>query len=603
MSSLIDQPEIHRLAESEEINDRKSAASSLGSTFSKLPDKDLSWQDLHLLAQDCDISVRRVAAESLGSAFPFIPNKELAWQDLHKLSHDLDEDVRRGAASAFGFSFRYIPDKNQAWEDLHNLTIDSDASVRREAAEAICPAIEFIPDKDSALEDLTMLTKDQHSKVRVSAYNSIGRIFILNATLTHDKKCLRNDLEKAIDSFEKSVNEDNQNNSAKFCLAFYRSYFILTFQDAEEDEIQLYLTQAREAVGESKKKEDLLKAVENLARALQESHKLQEKPLLEMATELNAYRWYCEKAAEYMTTAQEAAPSAVKLMRKCNPLLEEKIQAIINEIQEKANQICKVVKGSGTKYEALGTEIHRAAKCLNTEDIAKIQKCTSRMVSQLRMFCRILPEGNKTPICEIIKEIEREPEFPEKLQKIELALAYALSTVETSFDQNCLRNQIDEIEYEIIHAPSEKVSYDDVRKKYEVFISYNPIDVDEVIKIAEYLKEHGIKPWIDIWDLQPGQPIREFYDKLVEIESIAVFVGKDGVAPWQNLETRDLLARSSKHKSRIIPVVLKSSPKEPELPIFMRSLVWVDFRKDTPNPYEQLIWGIKGKKVDGGSPF
>jgi hypothetical protein len=46
----------------------------------------------------------------------------------------------------------------------------------------------------------------------------------------------------------------------------------------------------------------------------------------------------------------------------------------------------------------------------------------------------------------------------------------------------------------------------------------------------------------------------------------------------------------------IIPVILRSGKNIPELPIFLRRLTWVHFRKKKPDPLQQLIWGITGER-------
>ena len=616
MNCLVDQAEIHKLVESEEVNDRKRAASSLGSDFCYVSNKITAWQDLQRLTQDADISVRRDAAEALGSAFLHIPNKEQAWQDLLRLTRDNDEEVRRGAASALGSAFPHIPDKEQAWQDLHGLTQDADVSVRREAAEALWSIFAHIPDKNQALQDLVKLTQDKHSKVRVYAYNSLGRASVLKATEAEDIDIMKNELEAAVAYFEKSSKEESLKNPAEFCLPFYRSYFAITFRDANEDEIKRYIAEAKKAVGDSKSKEKLLEAVENLAKALQESQKLKNISINEIASaqlknksvdeiknELYAYRWYCEEAAKHMAAAEEGAPGAVKLMRRCNPLLEERIQVTIDEIQRTARQICQSFRGSGTEYETLGTEIHKAARALTTDDIVHMQKCSSRIVKQLQKFCKLLPEGEKSSVCEVIKEIEHEAEFPERLHKIELALSYLRPVLEDqklSYERciNINKNLSETtflseklFDNETIHGSS------DNWRQYDVFFSYNSADRNEVIAIGDMLKKHDIKPWIDIWELRPGQSLSDFDKQLSKIKSVAVFVGKEGIGPWQNFETRALLGEFAKNKRPIIPILLKSATVDPELPIFMKNLAWIDFRKDDPDPYEQLVWGIKGEKI------
>ena len=142
----------------------------------------------------------------------------------------------------------------------------------------------------------------------------------------------------------------------------------------------------------------------------------------DVASELNAYRWYCEKAAEYMAAAEDKAPGAVELMRKCNPFLEERIQATIAEIQKKARQICRITRGSGTEFEAPGAEIHQAATGLLTGELVSIQRSSSSIVKQLKKFCRLPPEKEKDQVCRDVEEIELETYFPEKLHLIDRAL-------------------------------------------------------------------------------------------------------------------------------------------------------------------------------------
>jgi hypothetical protein len=48
----------------------------------------------------------------------------------------------------------------------------------------------------------------------------------------------------------------------------------------------------------------------------------------------------------------------------------------------------------------------------------------------------------------------------------------------------------------------------------------------------------------------------------------------------------------------VIPLLLPDAPHVPELPVFLRLMTWVDFRRDDPNPLEQLIWGITRKRPD-----
>lgn len=388
-----------------------------------------AWQYLHHLTQDRDSRVREKAAYALGLAFAYVPDKSQAWWDIHRLTQDGDSRVREKAAYALGPAFSQIPDKSLAWQDLHRLIQDEDRIVRGRAADAIGEAFGLIPDKSKAWQDLHGLTQDEDRSVRMLAYYSLGRASGFKATTADDKNKLEEELGAAIKYFEKS-SQESAYSPARFCSPFYRSYFAIIFQDAKEEEIQKYLAEAREAVGISKCKDELLKAVENLAQALQKAQRLMDRPFEEVASELNTYRWYCNKAASHMDAAEDKAPIETKLMKMCNPLLEERMQATIAEIQEKAKQICQITHGSGTDYEAPGAEIQKAARALSADDLVSIQKNSLRIILQLKRLCRLLPVEDRKLVCDIVEGIGTEPEFPIKLNKIYNVLSYLAPIVE-----------------------------------------------------------------------------------------------------------------------------------------------------------------------------
>ena len=177
------------------------------------------------------------------------------------------------------------------------------------AAEALGAVFVHVPDKDQAWKDLHRLTHDEMSDVRMFAYHSLGKATIFKATRAKDNGRLKSELEAAVVYFEKSSHE-SVFGPARFCHPFYRTYLAITFQEPKEDEVQKYLAEAKEAVGGSKSKDELLKAVENLAGALKEAQRLKNRSFQDVAIELDAYRWYCEKAAEHMASVEDEAPGA-----------------------------------------------------------------------------------------------------------------------------------------------------------------------------------------------------------------------------------------------------------------------------------------------------
>jgi len=132
---------------------------------------------------------------------------------------------------------------------------------------------------------------------------------------------------------------------------------------------------------------------------------------------------------------------------------------------------------------------------------------------------------------------------------------------------------------------------------FDVFMCYNSMDESLVIDIGERLKLVGILPWLDRWEIAPGkQWQRELGKQIKHVKSAAIFLGKNGVGPWQDQEQEAFIRHYVSRACPIIPVILSNCSKVPDLPVLLEGLQWVDFRKSEPDPMEQLIWGITGKQ-------
>ena len=132
---------------------------------------------------------------------------------------------------------------------------------------------------------------------------------------------------------------------------------------------------------------------------------------------------------------------------------------------------------------------------------------------------------------------------------------------------------------------------------FDVFLCHSGKDTLKVKEIGKNLMEQGILPWLDEWELPPGrhwQPLLE--EKIRQIKSAAVFVGSDGIGPWQQTQLNAFLREFVRSGRPIIPVLLPDTSRVPKLPLFLAETIWVDFRKQDPDPVGQLVWGITGKR-------
>ena len=155
----------------------------------------------------------------------------------------------------------------------------------------------------------------------------------------------------------------------------------------------------------------------------------------------------------------------------------------------------------------------------------------------------------------------------------------------------------------IPNSPDEEAglsdSTSDQHPSFDVFLCHNSKDKDEVKKIAKRLQARGIRPWLDEWELPPGQPWQPLIEEQIAVlRSAAVFVSKNDMGPWQKQELYALLRQFVQRGSPVIPVLLESAPVKPDLPPFLANMTWVDFRKQEPDPLSRLIWGITKQKPD-----
>jgi WD40 repeat protein/TPR repeat protein/energy-coupling factor transporter ATP-binding protein EcfA2 len=138
---------------------------------------------------------------------------------------------------------------------------------------------------------------------------------------------------------------------------------------------------------------------------------------------------------------------------------------------------------------------------------------------------------------------------------------------------------------------------------FEVFLSHNSKDKLAVELLAKRLEDEAtIRPWLDKWNLIPGDPWQEGIEEaLNKSRSCAVFIGPSALGPWHNEEMRTALDQRVRENSfRVIPVLLPGAnmPERGGLPRFLSRITWVDFRGQNglndKEQFHRLVCGIKG---------
>lgn len=142
--------------------------------------------------------------------------------------------------------------------------------------------------------------------------------------------------------------------------------------------------------------------------------------------------------------------------------------------------------------------------------------------------------------------------------------------------------------------------------KFDVFLSHNSKDKSAVEKIARRLQAFGIRPWLDKWNLAPGDTVSDALEEAIKtIPCAALCFGPADIGKWHIMEIRAYVERWASKNSRMIPVILPGVKEDPELPLFVRQTLWLDMREwesEESDAFYRLICGIVGKAPGDSAP-
>jgi hypothetical protein len=131
-------------------------------------------------------------------------------------------------------------------------------------------------------------------------------------------------------------------------------------------------------------------------------------------------------------------------------------------------------------------------------------------------------------------------------------------------------------------------------KTKNVFLCHNTADKPIVRELNKRFKQEGIITWFDEDQLIPGQIWQNELEKQIDnISKVCVFVGKKGVGPWQNVEIRAFLAEFVERGCIVIPVILPDVVNVPDLPLFLRQMMWADLRNEFERNLQKLVNAVK----------
>ena len=161
--------------------------------------------------------------------------------------------------------------------------------------------------------------------------------------------------------------------------------------------------------------------------------------------------------------------------------------------------------------------------------------------------------------------------------------------------------EADGVQWLSLGSSAKSAEFQTVQEPFDVFLGYNPDERAVAETLARALETRGIRVWLDLWNLIPGEPWQGAIEQAIEkAPSIALLFGaQDSESQWLDATTMAALSRAVWRKTRVIPVYLPgASYDKSSWPLFLSQLHWVDLRDGLEGPgLERLIWGIQGQST------
>ncbi|MDN5872402.1 MAG: toll/interleukin-1 receptor domain-containing protein, partial [Nitrococcus sp.] len=134
---------------------------------------------------------------------------------------------------------------------------------------------------------------------------------------------------------------------------------------------------------------------------------------------------------------------------------------------------------------------------------------------------------------------------------------------------------------------------------YDAFVSHNSADKPAVETIAAALEAQGLRCYLDKWDILPREQwLRNLETGLTASRTILIFIGTEGIGPYQQAEADAALRRQIQQREDcVIPVLLPGASPEDvaKLSVFLQgthSLRFYDLHE--PLPHRILLGLVRG---------
>jgi hypothetical protein len=134
---------------------------------------------------------------------------------------------------------------------------------------------------------------------------------------------------------------------------------------------------------------------------------------------------------------------------------------------------------------------------------------------------------------------------------------------------------------EITPYSAAATSDDHDNSNYDFFISYSSKDRRFVLRLAEDLKRRGLEVWLDLWEMRPGDRLRDrIAEGITRCDRLLVLLSPHSInSSWVKIELDSAMIRELESNSVVVVPTLYGEISVEDIPLDLKGKLYLDFRK------------------------
>jgi hypothetical protein len=163
-----------------------------------------------------------------------------------------------------------------------------------------------------------------------------------------------------------------------------------------------------------------------------------------MKRDLNAYRRYCDQAADLLDTTEEKAPGATKMIRMGLPIIGQRIKELLDGIEKETTILCDAASGTEAE-EFVNPTCKGVRELIKIRNPIELDNRINDLIPNLTFMVENLPERARDFGYDKIEILDKEEYLEDKLSLVNEIIVFVIPHISISKDLERLENKLDDI--------------------------------------------------------------------------------------------------------------------------------------------------------------